>query len=99
MRITFLCPHLRIAGGVRAILTYADRLAGLGHSVTVVVPTRGRLRALWRGLTRARSEWMAGFRPRIVWTAGWRPDRLPEGDVRVATACRSARVVPSSPPV
>jgi len=36
MRVTFLCPHLRIAGGVRAILTYADRLAGLGHAVTVV---------------------------------------------------------------
>src|SRR6266851_5259182 len=31
VRVTFLCPHLRIAGGVRAILTYADRLARRGH--------------------------------------------------------------------
>jgi len=97
MRITFLCPHLRIAGGVRAILTYADRLAGLGHGVTVVVPARGRLRALWRAFTRARAEWMPGFRPRIVWTAGWRPDRLPEGDILVATAWQSARVAAAAP--
>src|SRR4029453_19299808 len=44
MRITFLAPHVRIAGGVRAILTYADRLAGRGHDVTLVVPTG----SLWR---------------------------------------------------
>jgi hypothetical protein len=31
LKITFLAPHIRIAGGVRAILTYADRLAGRGH--------------------------------------------------------------------
>ena len=40
MKLTFLAPHLRIAGGVRAILTYADRLAGRGHDVTVVVPAK-----------------------------------------------------------
>ena len=97
MRVTFLCPHLRIAGGVRAILTYADRLAGLGHSVTVVVPARGRLRTLWRAFTRARAEWMPGFRPRIVWTAGWRPDRLPLGDILVATAWQSALVAAAAP--
>ena len=28
MKVNFLAPHVRIAGGVRAILTYADRLAG-----------------------------------------------------------------------
>ena len=33
MKITFLCPHLRIAGGVRAILIHADRLARRGHEV------------------------------------------------------------------
>ena len=41
MRVTFLCPHLRIAGGVRAILTYAERLARCGHAVTVIYLTRG----------------------------------------------------------
>ncbi|MCI0546462.1 MAG: glycosyltransferase family 4 protein [Candidatus Rokubacteria bacterium] len=47
MRITILCPHLRIAGGVRAILTYADRLGRGGHAVTLIVPApRGR-RSWW----------------------------------------------------
>jgi len=48
LRITFLCPHLRIAGGVRAILTHADRLAARGHVVTLVVPERRRFGAWWR---------------------------------------------------
>jgi hypothetical protein len=30
VKITFLSPHVRIAGGVRAILTYAHRLAARG---------------------------------------------------------------------
>ncbi len=97
MRVTFLCPHVRIAGGVRAILTYADRLAALGHTVTVVVPARRPLRALWRRLTGTRPDWMPGFRPRIVWTTRWRPGSLPEGDAVVATAWRSARVVADAP--
>jgi len=48
VKITFLCPHLRIAGGVRAILIHADRLARRGHAVTVVVPVKGALAAWWR---------------------------------------------------
>ena len=47
MRITFLCPHLRIAGGVRAILCHADRLAQRGHEVTVRVPARRAVKAWW----------------------------------------------------
>ena len=97
MRITFLCPHVRIAGGVRAILTYADRLAGLGHCVTVVVPAKRLLRATWRRLTGAGPEWMPGFRPRIVWTARWRAGDLPAGDILVATAWQSARVAAEAP--
>jgi L-malate glycosyltransferase len=99
MRITFLCPHVRIAGGVRAILTYADRLAGLGHAVTVVVPAGRRPRLFWRRLTRARPGWIPGFRPRIVWTGHWRARDLPAGDVVVATAWQSARVVADAPAV
>jgi glycosyltransferase involved in cell wall biosynthesis len=97
MRVTFLCPHLRIAGGVRAILTYADRLAALGHAVTVVVPARGRAKAWWRGLTGAGPDWIPGFRARVVWTDRWRPERLPTGDAIVATAWQSAPVASAAP--
>ena len=56
MRITFLCPHVRIAGGVRAILAYADRLAARGHDTTLVVPARNRVDAAWRNATFADLE-------------------------------------------
>jgi glycosyltransferase involved in cell wall biosynthesis len=97
VRITFLCPHLRIAGGVRAILTYADRLAGRGHAVEVVVPAGGWLaarRAAWRGQG---PDWLPSFRPRVRWVARWQPARLPGGDVLVATAWQSAPPVAAAP--
>ena len=92
VKITFLCPHLRIAGGVRAILTYADRLAA-GHDVTVVVEAKGRARALWRSLTHAGPTWVKDFRARVVWVDRWRASALPQGDAIVATAWQSAAAV------
>jgi len=97
VKITFLCPHLRIAGGVRAILTYADRLAAAGHAVEVVVPARSRARALWRSLRRVGPEWIPGFDARIVWVDRWRASALPDGDAVVATAWQSAATVAAAP--
>jgi glycosyltransferase involved in cell wall biosynthesis len=97
LKITFLAPHIRIAGGVRAILTYADRLAGLGHEVTLVVPAGGRAAAWWRHVQRVSPEWMPGFRPRIAWVARWAAEALPDGDAIVATAWQSAPVVAAAP--
>jgi len=56
---------------VRAILTYADRLAARGHAVTVVVPARSRWRAAWRALAGAGPDWMSGFRARVAWVGRW----------------------------
>jgi glycosyltransferase involved in cell wall biosynthesis len=97
VKITFLCPHLRIAGGVRAILTYADRLTAAGHQVAVVVPTRSRARAFWRSLRGAGPDWIPGFRARVVWVDRWRASALPDGDVLVATAWQSAAAVAEAP--
>ncbi len=89
---------MRIAGGVRAILAYADRLAGRGHDVTLVVPAKSPPRAAWRNLRRAGPDWMPGFRPRIRWVSRWRADALPDGDVVVATAWQSAGAAAGAPP-
>jgi glycosyltransferase involved in cell wall biosynthesis len=97
MRITFLAPHLRIAGGVRAILGYADRLAGLGHTVTVLVAAGSHLRSWRRNLARRGADWMPGLRARVVWTARWNARRLPDGDALVATAWQSAATTASAP--
>ena len=88
---------MRIAGGVRAILTYADRLAARGHDVTLVVPAKSRPRAAWRNVTRAGPDWRPGFRPRLRWVARWRASALPDGDAVVATAWQSAAAAAGAP--
>lgn len=85
-------PHLRIAGGVRAILGYADRLGGLGHDVRLVVPTGRQVTAWWRNTRRVAPDWMPGLRSRISWVPYLEPDVIPDGDVVVATAWQTAGV-------
>ena len=82
---------------MRAILTYADRLAARGHAVTLVVPARGRLRAAWRNARGAGPDWVAGFRARVRWVARWDAAALPDADVTLATAWQSAPVVAAAP--
>lgn len=98
MRITFCCPHLRIGGGVRAILTYADRLAVREHQVTVVVPAKEGLTAWWRNSRGRGPGWIRRFRPKVQWVARWSPADFPSGDILVATAWQSARPVKAAPP-
>ncbi|OGK78070.1 MAG: hypothetical protein A2X52_02380 [Candidatus Rokubacteria bacterium GWC2_70_16] len=97
MKIAFLTPHIRIAGGVRAILTYADRLAGRGHEVSVIVPARSDVKAWWRNRARRGPEWMPDFRARVRWVTSWEPGHLPDGDAVVATAWQSAPAVAEAP--
>jgi glycosyltransferase involved in cell wall biosynthesis len=97
VKITFLAPHVRIAGGVRAILTYADRLAGRGHDVTVVVSAKGSWRAAWRNVRRQGPGWIPGFRAGVRWEAAWDPARLPAADALIATAWQSADAAARAP--
>jgi len=82
---------------VRAILTYADRLAARGHDVEVIVPARGRIRAAWRQWRGQGPAWMPGLRARVRWVGAWQAADLPEGDVLVATAWQSAAAVAAAP--
>jgi glycosyltransferase involved in cell wall biosynthesis len=93
LRITILCPHLRIAGGVRAILTYADRLARRGHDVELQVPARGAVRAWWRNARRAEPTFVGDLAARVRWVDQWSARGLREADVLLATAWQSAPVV------
>jgi len=97
LKITFLAPHIRIAGGVRAILTHADRLAGRGHEVTVMVPARHGWQAWWRNLRGERPTWIHGFRPTVRWITGWDKARLSDGDALIATAWQTARAAAGAP--
>lgn len=97
MRITFTCPHVRIAGGVRAILSYADRLARRGHEVQVLIPARGFVRAWWRNRRGTGPEWIPDFRPKVLWIPALDPEAFPSGDVLVATAWQTAGPVNAAP--
>ncbi|HWB19714.1 MAG TPA: hypothetical protein VG711_05385, partial [Phycisphaerales bacterium] len=63
MRITFILPHAGLAGGIRIVAIYADRLARRGHDVTVIstpwVPP-GRKGKAWAAVRR----WLHRFNPR-----------------------------------
>ena len=82
---------------MRAILTYADRLAARGHAVTVVVPARTRWRAAWRTLAGSGPDWIRDFRARVAWVVAWDAAALPDGDVVLATAWQSAAVAAAAP--
>ena len=97
MKITFLSPHLRVAGGVRALLTHAGRLAARGHDVTVLVPARSPVKAWWRNRSGRGPDWMPDLRARVRWVADWAPARLPDGDALIATAWQSAEPVAAAP--
>ena len=43
MKITFLSPHLNLAGGVKNILTFAKLLAERGHRINIVTQPPGKL--------------------------------------------------------
>jgi glycosyltransferase involved in cell wall biosynthesis len=97
LKITFLSPHLRVAGGVRAILTHADRLAARGHDVTLLVPAGSHVKAWWRNRSWQGLAWMPNLRARVRWVAGWTPARFPESDALIATAWQSAEPVAGAP--
>jgi glycosyltransferase involved in cell wall biosynthesis len=82
---------------VRAILTYADRLAAGGHEITLVVPAGGRAAAWWRNARGHAPEWVPDLRARIRWVARWSAPALPEGDAIVATAWQSAPLAAAAP--
>jgi len=97
VRITFFCPHLRIAGGVRAILIHADRLARRGHDVTLVVPTRRAVTAWWRNRFPRAPEWMPALQARVQWVPEWSAATVPTGDAVIATAWQSVEAVAAAP--
>jgi glycosyltransferase involved in cell wall biosynthesis len=96
LRVTILCPHVRVAGGVRAILTYADRLARNGHDVEIQVPADSAARAWWRNISGSGATFVGDLAARVRWVGRWRASRLRDADVLLATAWQSAPVVASA---
>ena len=84
MKITFLMPHLNIAGGVRINLNYAHFLAQRGHDVTVVVvsPKAWRRNLVnWLGI---KTRWYKGFLPKVLRVKTMEGANIPDADIVVA---------------
>ena len=95
MKITFLAGHLKINGGNRIILTYADLLAKMGHEVTVMAPTNGCMRRLLKNIIKLKPNWTPNLAAKVVWIADYKENNIPDGDVVVATAWPMAGPVAS----
>jgi hypothetical protein len=52
MKIIFLLPHLKISGGIRIILGYADRLSTIGHNIIVASEYGGFKRFIYNFLNK-----------------------------------------------
>ncbi len=100
MTLTFLLPHVRLSGGVKAILEYANRLAERGHCVHLVVPAEGnkwyrwdkKIRSLGKKVQTLPAETVDWFDNRLPvhYLPFNDPGLVPAADVLVATAWQTA---------
>ena len=98
MRITFLGPHIKIAGGVRAILTYAHLLAKNGHRVRFLVPSKSFLRRNLANLIKRKPSWFRDFEPKLKRVSSFDEKYIPDGDIIIATAWQTTKPVASCRP-
>ena len=90
MKISFLVPHLKVAGGIRIALGYADGLAARGHEVFVVVQNSNFLRRTIANVFNRKPEWQKQLRAQVVQVASW--EQAPSADVIIADSWRIAKV-------
>ena len=100
MKITFLLPHVRLSGGVKALLEYANRIYAMGHEVRIILPAEShkwyrldkKLSTLGKKPTLLNPESVDWFDNQVPITVP--PDNntafVPPADVLVATAWQTA---------
>jgi len=104
MKITFLTPHINISGGIKIILSYADRLTKRGHKVTVICPQPTLVREKIKGIPiiypKRGMMNLLGYKPNWIDVAGaikyapsWNEKYIPNADIIVATAWQTAPYV------
>ena len=104
MKITFLTPHIRISGGVKIILGYADRLTKRGHEVTVICPQPTFAKRKIKGVPiiyferflknflRYKPDWIE-CAANIKYVPSYDEKYIPDADVVLATAWQTAPFV------
>lgn len=100
MKINFLLPHIRLSGGVKALLEYANRLKKGGHDVRVLVPSKVPKWYQWLDKLEKRKNGLQRLDPEVV---EWMDNKLaiemfpepgerylPNADILVASAWQNA---------
>ncbi len=112
MKVTFVLQNADLAGGVRVVAVYAQRLMRRGHDVTVVstpnktLPLRSQIGRLARGMPWARAAPLGpshlddtGVRHHVI--ERYRPvdaGDVPDADVVIATTWQTGYWVAALPP-
>jgi glycosyltransferase involved in cell wall biosynthesis len=107
MKITFLLPHVRLSGGVRALLEYANRLDQMGHDVRILLSAEPikwyrldkKLRSLGKKPTDLNPKSIDWFDNRVPITRFPCNNTafVPPADVLIATAWQTAEFAAKLP--
>lgn len=95
MKITFLGPHIKISGGVRAMLTYAHLLSKRGHQVRFLVVSKKFIKRKIANFVKRQPAWFKDFGAELKRVPSFDEKYIPNGDIIVATAWHTARPVAS----
>jgi len=107
MKITFVIPKSSTAGGIRVVSIYAEKLANLGHDITVLsIIKRGSLRQEVRALLKELKFYKRGgdttffdnltkvnFEEKLVDSRGLLNKHVPDADAVIATWWETAKWV------
>ncbi len=98
MKISFIGPHLKVAGGPRIILEYASRLSLRGHDVTVYVRSNNPFRRTVANFFHlGYPKWIRNFRARVVRVSAYTTTTISDGDVVIATTHDTAIAIADFP--
>ena len=107
MKITFLLPHVRLSGGVRALLEYANRIFALGYEVRILLTAEShkwyrlakKLKSLGKNPIALNPKFIDWFDNQVPITR--LPDNksafVPPADVLIASAWQTARFAATLP--
>ncbi len=84
MKTLFLVPHLKISGGMRIILTYADLLSRRGNDVSVVIEQRNTFRRIVSNILRKKPNWFPALHAKILRVRSLEEEFLHSADIIVA---------------
>ena len=108
MKINFILPHIRLGGGVKVLLEYANRLQKEGHEVRVFMPSK---ELKWYQLSDRWKMRKRGLQTLSPQTVDWMDNALaieifpepgerylPDSDILVASAWQTADFAAKLPP-